>query len=74
MEQKELKQLALKILNKEKWWDILSRFIEVLRINIFIVDCKGLTLLPPEEGKYGRGPLPKRRLRVFPPPPPPPVF
>ena len=47
------RQLALKIINKEKWWDILSRFIDVLHINIFIVDRKGLTILPPEEGKYG---------------------
>ncbi len=66
MEQKELRQLALKILNKEKWWDILSRFIEVLRINIFIVDCKGLTLLPPEEGKYGRRLLTERTLGFVP--------
>lgn len=47
------RQLALKLINKEKWWDILSRFIDVLRINIFIVDSKGLIILPPEEGKYG---------------------
>ena len=46
-------QLVLKIINKEKWWDILSRFIDVLHINIYIVDRKGLTILPPEEGKYG---------------------
>lgn len=41
------------LLNKEKWWEILSRFIDVLKINIFIVDEKGKIVLPPEEGKYG---------------------
>ena len=39
------RQLALKIINKEKWWDILSRFIDVLHINIFIVDRKDF--IPP---------------------------
>jgi hypothetical protein len=53
MGQEDLRQLAIRIINKEKWWDILSRFIEVLRMNIFVVDSEGGTLLPPEEGKYG---------------------
>ncbi len=53
MDQGNLRQLALKIINKEKWWDILSRFIDVLHINIFIVDSQGAVILPPEEGKYG---------------------
>lgn len=52
-EQEYLRQLTLEIFNKDKWWDILSRFIDVLRINIFIVDCRGGILLPPEEGRYG---------------------
>lgn len=47
------RQLAQEIINKEKWWDILSRLIDVLRVNIFIVDGRGGILLPPEEGKYG---------------------
>ncbi len=58
------RQLALKIINKEKWWDILSRFIDVLHINIFIVDRKGLTILPPEEGKYGGRLLTEQSLGV----------
>ena len=53
MNMENSRQLALKLINKEKWWDILSRFIDVLRINIFIVDNKGVIILPPEEGKYG---------------------
>ena len=47
------KQLAQKIINKDKWWDILSRLIDVLRINIFIVDANGSIILPPEEGRCG---------------------
>lgn len=57
-----VRELALKIINKEKWWDILSRFIDVLRINIFIVDNQGSILLPPEEGKYGGRLLTDRTL------------
>ncbi len=53
MNQERLQQLAQKIIKKDKWWDLLSRLIDVLRINIFIVDSQGLIMLPPEEGKYG---------------------
>lgn len=41
------------LINKDKWWDILSRFIDVLRINVFIVDHEGNMVLPPEERRYG---------------------
>jgi len=53
MSSKEFRHLAREVINKEKWWDMLSRFIEVLRINIFVVDNRGLVILPPEEGRYG---------------------
>jgi len=53
MSSKEFRQLAREVINKEKWWDMLSRFIEVLRINIFVVDNRGLVILPPEERRYG---------------------
>jgi len=53
MNSKEFRQLAREVINKEKWWDMLSRFIEVLRINIFVVDNRGLVILPPEERRYG---------------------
>jgi len=46
-------QIVRDIIGKDKWWDILSRFISVLRINIFIVDQNGLVILPPEESRYG---------------------
>ncbi len=53
MPQDHLKQLTQKIINREKWWDILSRFIDVLRINLFIIDTEGNIFLPPEEGRCG---------------------
>lgn len=57
-----MRKLSQKIINKDKWWDMLSRFIDVLRINIFIVDYEGRVVLPPEEGKYGGGLLADKRL------------
>lgn len=45
--------LAQKMINKDKWWDTLSRFIDVLRINIFIVDHEGRMVLPPDDSKFG---------------------
>lgn len=53
MSSKDYRQLAREVINKEKWWDLLSRFIDVLRINLFVVDNQGLIILPPEEGRYG---------------------
>lgn len=53
MAKDNLRQLADKVIQKEKWWDILSRFIDVLRINLFIVDTQGSIILPPEEGRCG---------------------
>ena len=62
MNQEQLKQIAQKTINKDKWWDILSRFIDVLRINIFLVDCTGSIILPPEEGRCGGRLLTERSL------------
>jgi hypothetical protein len=39
--------------NKDQWWELLSRFIECLNINAFVVDALGHTWLPPEEEKGG---------------------
>ncbi|OGX20699.1 MAG: hypothetical protein A2Y04_05040 [Omnitrophica WOR_2 bacterium GWC2_45_7] len=58
----KLRELARRIINKGKWWDMLSRFIDVLRINIFVVDSQGFVILPPEEGKYGGRLLTNRSL------------
>ncbi|MCA9407852.1 MAG: PocR ligand-binding domain-containing protein [Candidatus Omnitrophica bacterium] len=48
-----IKKIAWQIFNKEKWWDVLSKFIYVLRMNIFIVDKYGYVILPPDETKFG---------------------
>ena len=53
MNQDPSRQLAQKIINKGKWSDMLSRFKDVLRVNLFIVDSQGVVLLPPEESRYG---------------------
>jgi len=63
MNSKEFRQLAREVINKEKWWDMLSRFIEVLRINIFVVDSRGLVILPPEERRYGGRLLTDKKLK-----------
>ena len=53
MNSKEFRQIAREMINKEKWWEMLSHFIDVLRINIFVVDNHGLVILPPEKRRYG---------------------
>ena len=53
MNQRQSRQLAHGIVNNEKWWDILSRLIDVLRINIFIVDTQGAVILPSKRIRYG---------------------
>jgi hypothetical protein len=63
MSAKDYRELAREVINKEKWWDLLSRFIDVLRINIFVVDNQGLIVLPPEEGRYGGRLLTDRSLK-----------
>ena len=63
MSSKKFQQSAREVINKEKWWDMLSRFIDVLRINIFVVDNQGLVILPPEERRYGGRLLTDRVLK-----------
>ena len=53
MKPEDCRELAREVIDKEKWWDMLSHFIDVLRINIFVVDCHGQIILPPEKGRYG---------------------
>ncbi|MCA9394732.1 MAG: PocR ligand-binding domain-containing protein [Candidatus Omnitrophica bacterium] len=53
MSDEKSRRLAQQLIVKDKWWDMLSRFIDVLRINIYIVDRTGQFILPPEETKYG---------------------
>lgn len=53
MSEIDIRKLTKKYINKDKWWDILSRFIDVLRMNLFIIDVENRMVLPPEEGKFG---------------------
>ena len=53
MKPEELKKMAREVIDKEKWWDMLSHFIDVLRINIFVIDIQGRIILPPERRRYG---------------------
>lgn len=41
------------VIQKDQWWDILSRLIDVIHINIFIIDADGRVLLPPDMSRYG---------------------
>lgn len=52
------------LINKEKWWDILSRFINVLRVNISIIDPEGRIVLPPDESKFGGRLMTKPEYKV----------
>lgn len=54
MEQSALKQLARELINKDRWSDAVKRFIDVLKINIFLVDYTGETIIPPYT-EAGRG-------------------
>lgn len=63
MKSEELRQLAHEVINKEKWWDMLSRFIDVLRVNIFVIDVQGRIILPSEEERYGGRLLTDRSLK-----------
>lgn len=53
MRSERVSQLIQQYINKDKWWDVVTRFIDVLRINMFMVDVQGHMILPPEEFRYG---------------------
>lgn len=53
MKPEDVRRKAREVIDKEKWWDMLSHFIDVLRINIFVIDSEGSIILPPEKGRYG---------------------
>ncbi|MFA5260181.1 MAG: GAF domain-containing protein [Candidatus Omnitrophota bacterium] len=56
MKDKEyLPHLLDQLVNKDKWTDFLRRFIDVLRINIFVIDYNGKLLIPPYRDSLGRG-------------------
>ncbi|MDP2654452.1 MAG: PocR ligand-binding domain-containing protein [Candidatus Omnitrophota bacterium] len=41
------KQLVEELIEKDKWAEFLRRFIDVLKINLFVVDHEGKMLVPP---------------------------
>ena len=47
------RQFVAEIIDKDKWKEIITRFIDVLKINVFLLDFEGQVLLPPVEGRYG---------------------
>ncbi|HOY10072.1 MAG TPA: GAF domain-containing protein [Candidatus Omnitrophota bacterium] len=53
--QEYLQQFLDQLVNKDKWTDFLRRFIDVLRINIFVVDYNGKLLIPPYRDSLDRG-------------------
>lgn len=53
MERESVKNLIQEYVPKEKWWELCSRFVEALGVNIFIVDSQGTMILPPEEERCG---------------------
>ena len=57
MPSEELRKLTEELIIKEKWSDFLKRFIDVLKINMFIVDYEGQAIIPPgqngDRGRYG---------------------
>ena len=62
MDKKRLRQISQQVVNKDKWWDMISRFVDVLRINIFLVDLEGLFILPPDKSRFGGRLLTERFL------------
>jgi hypothetical protein len=62
MDNNHIRQLGFSVINKDKWWDMLSRFIDVLRINIFLVDAQGHFILPPDRSRFGGKLLTDKRL------------
>lgn len=53
MNPERLGHLVQQYINKDKWWDVVTRFVDVLRINMFMVDAEGRMILPPEESRHG---------------------
>lgn len=57
MEDAKLRQLVDELIDRAHWSEFLKRFIDVLRINIFIVDYSGQIIIPPyaegERPRYG---------------------
>lgn len=48
------KYLVEQFIEKPKWLDIMHRFVDVLRINMFLVDIEGHIIIPPVKGQGGK--------------------
>jgi hypothetical protein len=55
MNSDNLSQLSQELIDKDKWADVLRRFVDVLRINVFIVDNAGRVIIPPVYDRDNRG-------------------
>ena len=55
MDKQNLRHMLDELVIKEKWADFLKRFIDVLRVNIFVVDFEGKLLIPPYRDSSHRG-------------------
>ena len=47
------RQLVGEVFDANKWKDILNRFVDVIKINLFIVDFEGQIILPPVKDRFG---------------------
>jgi len=55
MDPEQAKKLSLELIVRDKWADSLKRFVDVLRINIFVVDARGRVVIPPVTDRDNRG-------------------
>ena len=53
MNKDQLRKNVDELIDKNKWRDILARFVDVLKINILMVDFEGQVLLSPANDRYG---------------------
>lgn len=53
MTDKNLQLLVAQTIDRDKWRDILNRFVDVLKINVFLVDFDGQVIIPPVKDRYG---------------------
>jgi len=53
MDREKNRELINVLFDKAKWRDIVGRFVDVLKMNIFLVDFEGKVLLPPITDRYG---------------------
>jgi hypothetical protein len=57
MEDSSYKKMIEGIIDRERWADVLGRFVQVLHINVFVVDAEGRLLVPPyrqgDQGMFG---------------------